>query len=970
MKTLLLIFLSLLDWRLTDAAITWAHFKANVDCDPTVYADEAAFASALVTTWDGVATDDNVAVYMARLTVNTQQVLAAIQGDFEMRLKEFVPPDLYFFFADKGSAALLRSVKADYGVDAVEALPAPLKLLRELRVAQAQAQSSGAEQPAVSIELSPGSKANAKQSEDLAKFWESAVHGATPGSVAKFRSKATDVITLEGVKGTEMETALGIVSSQPEALALESQPDFANIDPEPAGTVTPISRRLKGLNASGRLLNNEADEIVQSGVLGQTPLTDAGLLGQGEVVGIADSGLYDQSCFFNNNNLLQRNAEADPSLRKVIEYVAFADGIAGEQRDHGTHVAGSVAGSCTVANGKIYDGIAPEAKIHFFDIGFAGRPSLSVPGNLATGLFPDAKAAGAAIHTNSWGANINRYTTSSRDVDQYSYDNEEFVILIAAGNSGPSGNTVGSPATAKNSISVGASVNAKTGSIENMATFSSRGPTADGRIKPDVVAPGHSISSAASETACGIVPMSGTSMATPVTAGSVALIRQYFREGWYPSGAKNVDDAFVPSGALLKAVVIHSGKQMTGTGVGTYPGMSQGFGRVDLDSVLKLSPQATPERGTLYVRSTKVGTQQRVELDQGASFAKVFTMTGNGKLKATLVWMDPPSAINANTNLVNDLDLTVVCAGVTTYPNGGTGGKDYLNNVEMTELDVKQGSCTVTVSAATIRQGDTQPYALVVTGPFAATVDATPAPPEETTTTTGSGTATLAPAPAPIAFVKIDAATCGATCTCASNGYVPVVDKTSCERAAISLGLLDNTATYVRGTPRPEGCYYYNSRLYLAYNPANQGIGATGTRDPICKPASDYFAMITTGTCFSNSMVPINDVELCATAAIELGLADTVPYATRSRNRPEGCYYRDRIPGFSLFVATNAANVGNGATATRNQICQNPNPVAQNVGGSSGLGYQGIAAGRASRSFSSLLGAFLVVAMLMVQWCA
>lgn len=121
------------------------------------------------------------------------------------------------------------------------------------------------------------------------------------------------------------------------------------------------------------------------------------------------------------------------------------------------------------------------------------------------------------------------------------------------GNDGELGHgTVGSPATGKNVLSIGASLNAQESfganapskySEKNVADFSSQGPTTDGRLKPDICAPGHRIKSAeavlGSEPVCDTVSMSGTSMATPIVAGNAALAREYFRAGYYPTGLRD-----------------------------------------------------------------------------------------------------------------------------------------------------------------------------------------------------------------------------------------------------------------------------------------------------------------------------------------------------------------------------------------------------------------------------------------------
>src|SRR5439155_8167524 len=119
--------------------------------------------------------------------------------------------------------------------------------------------------------------------------------------------------------------------------------------------------------------------------------------------------------------------------------------------------------------------------------------------------------------------------------------------FFSNGNSGSSLQTVGAPATAKDCLAVGATSNGSLGS-NTIASFSSRGPTSDGRRKPDIVAPGVSIVSASGDAShttnnCATKTLSGTSMATPTAAGGATLLRQYFTDGFYPSGAKTASDA-------------------------------------------------------------------------------------------------------------------------------------------------------------------------------------------------------------------------------------------------------------------------------------------------------------------------------------------------------------------------------------------------------------------------------------------
>jgi hypothetical protein len=204
--------------------------------------------------------------------------------------------------------------------------------------------------------------------------------------------------------------------------------------------------------------------------------------------------------------------------------------------------------------------MAAASRIVFTDIQVSSD-SLTIPDDLYSGIFADAYAAGARIHSNSWGCGrapedsvtkCNVYDSMAADIDRFSWEHEDFVVLVAAGNDGTAGaGTVSTPATCKNCITVGSSEGFYENSVSyeykppapypgpqpsNLAEYSSVGPTVpDGRVKPDVVANGLSVRSAASNGFisssgnCGHSKKSGTSMATPAVAALVALTRQYFR---------------------------------------------------------------------------------------------------------------------------------------------------------------------------------------------------------------------------------------------------------------------------------------------------------------------------------------------------------------------------------------------------------------------------------------------------------
>jgi hypothetical protein len=232
----------------------------------------------------------------------------------------------------------------------------------------------------------------------------------------------------------------------------------------------------------------------------------------------------------------------------------------------------------------LFNGMAWEARLAFYDIQDAAG-NLYIPIDLERDLFEWGYQAQARVHSNSWGSDVidNTYTDEAMRFDRYSHNHPDFLLVVAAGNDGANGfATVSTPATAKNVLAVGASQLPTAGLQEakcgaptapifpymasdptncylyglpqhmygsgNVAYFSAMGPTADSRIKPDTVAPGEFTVSVRSDMAstlnCGVPTisivksMSGTSMSAPVAAGHVALIRQYYVQGWYVKGVK------------------------------------------------------------------------------------------------------------------------------------------------------------------------------------------------------------------------------------------------------------------------------------------------------------------------------------------------------------------------------------------------------------------------------------------------
>jgi len=475
--------------------------------------------------------------------------------------------------------------------------------------------------------------------------------------------------------------------------------------------------------------NTSVQWVVQTATSGNRRIWDMGIRGDGQLLSICDSGVRTSHYAFRSTASSWITTWGDyPSDRKIVAYkpansygTGYADfGDEACNYYHGSHTSGTACGNDDVIGSpSTYDGAAINSRLYFCD-GGGSLGSVYIPPSLYNlfNLPYTGNAAGSVkVMSNSWGNSVNgEYTAEAMTVDLFTFVFQDFLVLFSNGNDGPSAMTVGSPATAKNCVSVGGCRNGTL--LNNIYYYSSRGPTQDGRLKPTILTPGQTVTSVNGGGDTGYWTMDGTSMAAPSAAASAVMARQYFVEGWYPTGAANPADSLMPSAALLKAVLIISAdRSMSGY---TVPDNNVGWGRVDLDSALHFAGDIKDL--AVVNNNTGLSTGQYIEYTYNV-------VSNTVPFRVALVWNDYPGSGGAGIKLVDDLHLLVTDPGSNQYKgnvySGGqsiTGGSyDTLNVEECIRIDAPTiGNWTVRVSAPNCPYGP-QPFALAITGDLGGT---------------------------------------------------------------------------------------------------------------------------------------------------------------------------------------------------------------------------------------------------------
>lgn len=342
--------------------------------------------------------------------------------------------------------------------------------------------------------------------------------------------------------------------------------------------------------------------------------------------------------------------------------------------DHGTHVAGILAGAGNLD--PRYRGQAPGANLVYSD-GFNDISSVSA----ITALYNGTNKIRVTNHSLGETENAG-YTTNARQSDLQVESLPSIFNVHSCGNSGSGWNTItGGYKAAKNSIATG-NLDYK----DVIASSSSRGPSKDGRIKPDICSKGSAVQSTMPNNAYG--SMTGTSMASPGMAGCVAQLISTYR---------SLNGGNDPSLAELKCVMLNTAEDLGSIG----PDYTYGWGRINVWKAYNILKDKRTVSGSIV---------------NGATNTHAITVpTDVSQLRVMTYWADPAASVGVSKALINDLDITVTDASQTYNPwnltptspgNAATKGADHDNNMEQVVIDnPAAGTYSLNIKGNQVPQG-------------------------------------------------------------------------------------------------------------------------------------------------------------------------------------------------------------------------------------------------------------------------
>ncbi|WP_299443646.1 S8 family serine peptidase [uncultured Aquimarina sp.] len=375
-------------------------------------------------------------------------------------------------------------------------------------------------------------------------------------------------------------------------------------------------------------------------------------------------------------------------------------GDGGSNTSHAAHTAGTLIAS----------GVDPSAR------GMAS--GATVKNYTASGWIGEVAsfaAAGGILGNNS---NSNKdtssgtYVTISRDVDDVLYNAPFYLHCKAAANQGNTYGIIKAGTLAKNVFTVAnaSDVPNYTGpSSVSVWTSSSYGPTNDWRIKPDIINNGRNVYSCDSGSDTDYGTKTGTSMSTPATAGTIALLQEHY---------KNLNGVYMRA-ATAKALIIDTADEV---GANDGPDFSAGWGLVNAER----AAQVISNNGSSSI-------MDELTLNNGGTYTKTVTSDGSNPLALTIAWQDPAGTVQSSSSstpvLVNDLDVRVTGNGTTyspwvmvpnanfnNYTDPAQRGDNFRDNVEKIDAVLAAGTYTITVTHKGSLTNGSQDFSLIANG--------------------------------------------------------------------------------------------------------------------------------------------------------------------------------------------------------------------------------------------------------------
>lgn len=490
---------------------------------------------------------------------------------------------------------------------------------------------------------------------------------------------------------------------------LQQHPDVSKISY--VGKDSATKRELMDINPNGELIfaethnagsaiTSRANRLYSGGSLG------INIQGQNMIAGVWDGG--------------SARATHQEFIAGMFSKINILDGGTGD--DHATHVAGTIAAQ---GINPLVRGVAFNSNINSYN----WTNDLSeMTTEASSGLVTSNHSYGIGALSSQWfyGA----YDSRARQLDQICYQNPYYLPVFSAGNdrnetTAPGSNQIAikngydmifGHGNAKNNITVAAvgEVTTYTGpSSVPMSSFSSWGPSDDGRIKPDISMKGVQVLSTLNTSNTAIGYMSGTSMASPGITGVVLLLQQYYNQLYN----------FYMRSATTKGLILHTADE-AGSNIG--PDYAYGWGLVNA------------EKAAIAIRdkNNTSGSKSIIEeltLQNGASYTKTITANGSNPLKVSISWTDPAysTANSGDTDpstiyLVNDLDIKITKDGTTYYPWRLQGmsspsspatntAPNNVDNFERVDINNPSGTYTITVTHKGTLSGGSQNFSLIAT---------------------------------------------------------------------------------------------------------------------------------------------------------------------------------------------------------------------------------------------------------------